>query len=150
MKRSSSCSLFLALIFIILTTPPFCKLQSMLRCIIMKLNSSCVISPIWIYPLSRSVKYLYRGCRWQVFQHQHCLSHRHPRFHSNREMNVLPEYEDKRYDETSKMYLLMKKLHQTYESIMLMPTSTRDRLFDMEMEYIKKQKEDIEKNSKIN
>ena len=98
MKRSSSCSLFLALIFIILTTPPFCKLQSMLRCIIMKLNSSCVLSPIWIYPLSRSVKYLYRGCRWQVFQHQHCLSHRHPRFHSNREMNVLPEYEDKRYD----------------------------------------------------
>ena len=60
------------------------------------------------------------------------------------------EDEDKRYDETSKMYLLMKKLHQTYESIMLMPTSTRDRLFDMEMEYIKKQKEDIEKNSKIN
>ena len=55
------------------------------------------------------------------------------------------EDEEKRCDETSKMYLLMSRLHQPYHDIMIMDISTRDALFDMEMSALKKRKEDLDK-----
>ena len=58
---------------------------------------------------------------------------------------VFEEDEEKRYDETSKMYLLMSRLHQPYNDLMTMDTKTRDALFDMEMKALKKKKEDLEK-----
>lgn len=57
------------------------------------------------------------------------------------------EDEDKRYDETSKMYLLMSRLHQPYHDIMSMDIDTRDALFNMEMEALKKRKEEMDKNN---
>ena len=57
------------------------------------------------------------------------------------------ENEDKRYDETSRMYLLMSRLHQPYHDIMTMDLKTRDALFDMEMDALKKRKEELDKSN---
>ena len=53
------------------------------------------------------------------------------------------------YDLTSKMYLFMKRLHQSYKTVMLMDADERDRLFKMEMALIKEeQKQANEANNK--
>lgn len=41
-----------------------------------------------------------------------------------------------KYDLTSKAYLFMKKLHQSYREFMLMDSDERDKIFVMEMKYI--------------
>ena len=43
------------------------------------------------------------------------------------------------YDLTSKAYLLMKRLGQDYNRIMLMDSEERDKFFRMEMEVIKEE-----------
>lgn len=47
--------------------------------------------------------------------------------------------EEKRYDLTSKAYILMKRLNQSYDRIMSMDAEERDRLFEMEMKLIKEE-----------
>lgn len=47
--------------------------------------------------------------------------------------------EDKQYDLTSKAYILMKRLGQSYEHIMRMPSDERDKLFEMEMRLIREE-----------
>lgn len=47
--------------------------------------------------------------------------------------------DEKQYDLTSRAYILMKRLGQDYNSIMLMDAEERDRLFDMEMQLIKEE-----------
>ena len=44
--------------------------------------------------------------------------------------------DDKRYDLTSKAYILMKRLGQSYDVIMNMDADERDTLFEMEMKLI--------------
>lgn len=44
--------------------------------------------------------------------------------------------EIKQYDLTSKIYVLMKRLQQSYETILAMPLEERDSLFEMEMRLI--------------
>ena len=46
------------------------------------------------------------------------------------------------YDLTSKAYVLMKRLGQDYSQIMQMPSEERDKLFEMEMQLIKKEAKD--------
>ena len=60
---------------------------------------------------------------------------------------VFEEDDDKRYDETSKMYLLMRKLNQSYSDIMQMETSLRDKLFDMEMKYMREKEKQLNDNN---
>jgi|LSQX01.2.fsa_nt_gb hypothetical protein len=43
------------------------------------------------------------------------------------------------FDLTSKIYVLMKRLGQDYSKIMEMPSEERDKLFEMEMQLIKKE-----------
>lgn len=47
--------------------------------------------------------------------------------------------EVKQYDLTSKAYILMKRLGQDYDKILLMDAEERDRLFEMEMKLIKEE-----------
>lgn len=44
-----------------------------------------------------------------------------------------------RYDLTSKAYIFMKRLHQSYETVMLMDADERDRIFKMEMQLLKEE-----------
>ena len=56
------------------------------------------------------------------------------------------EDEEKKYDLTSKAYILMKRLGQSYPTIMQMDAVERDTLFEMEMKLIQeeaKQNKDI-------
>lgn len=56
--------------------------------------------------------------------------------------------EFKKWDLTSKVYIFMKRLHQSYQTVMLMDSDERDTLFEMEMKLIKeeqKEKENINK-----
>lgn len=46
---------------------------------------------------------------------------------------------EERYDLTSKIYLLMKRLHQGYQQILMMPAKERDKLFNTEVELIKEE-----------
>ena len=50
--------------------------------------------------------------------------------------------EDKQWDLTSKAYILMKRLGQSYGEIMQMDASERDTLFEMEMKLIKEEAKD--------
>lgn len=59
----------------------------------------------------------------------------------------LAEDADKQYDLTSKAYILMKRLGQDYETILQMDATERDMLFTMEMDLIKKESEDRDKNN---
>lgn len=52
------------------------------------------------------------------------------------------EEAEERYDLVSKAYLLMKRLHQPYQQILMMPISDRDKLFKIELELIKKEQEE--------
>lgn len=47
--------------------------------------------------------------------------------------------EEKKYDLTSKAYILMKRLNQGYDRIMSMDAEERDKLFEMEMKLIKEE-----------
>ena len=47
--------------------------------------------------------------------------------------------EIKQYDLTSKIYVLMKRLKQSYETILAMPLDERDMLFEMEMRLIEEE-----------
>ena len=51
---------------------------------------------------------------------------------------------DKQYDLTSKIYILMKRLSQSYDTIMKMDSEERDRLFEMEMSLIRKESRENE------
>lgn len=55
------------------------------------------------------------------------------------------EDEFRKYDLTSKAYVLMKRLHQRYGEIMLMDSDERDAFFEMEMKLLK---EEAEQNKK--
>jgi hypothetical protein len=59
----------------------------------------------------------------------------------------LAEDEGEQYDLTSKAYILMKRLGQGYDTILQMDADERDKLFKMEMELIKKESEDRNKNN---
>ncbi len=52
---------------------------------------------------------------------------------------VAESEEVKQYDLTSKAYILMKRLGQDYDKILLMDAEERDRLFEMEMKLIKEE-----------
>lgn len=52
---------------------------------------------------------------------------------------VAEDEEFKKYDLTSKVYIFMKRLHQSYETVMLMDADERDKLFEMEMQLIKEE-----------
>ena len=64
----------------------------------------------------------------------------------------LAESEDdfKHYDLTSKVYVLMKRLHQRYGEIMLMDSDERDAFFEKEMKLVKKEAEQNKKESEQN
>ena len=55
------------------------------------------------------------------------------------------EDEDKQYDLTSKIYVLMKRLGQDYNTIQNMDANERDLLFGMEMKLIKEEAKQNEK-----
>lgn len=53
------------------------------------------------------------------------------------------------YDLTSKLYVFMKRLHQSYETVMLMDAEERDEIFKMEMKLVEEeQKQAKEANNK--
>ena len=53
------------------------------------------------------------------------------------------------YDLTSKLYVFMKRLHQSYSTVMLMDAEERDKIFKMEMKLIEEeQKQAKEANNK--
>lgn len=54
--------------------------------------------------------------------------------------------EDKQYDLETRAYILMKRLRQGYTEIMQMPSSERDKFFDLEMALIKKEEEQAKQN----
>ena len=64
----------------------------------------------------------------------------------------LAESEDdfKHYDLASKVYILMKRLHQRYGEIMLMDSDERDAFFEMEMKPVKEEAEQNKKYSEQN
>lgn len=43
------------------------------------------------------------------------------------------------YDLTSKLYIFMKRLHQSYKTVMLMDADERDKIFKMEMKLIEEE-----------
>lgn len=43
------------------------------------------------------------------------------------------------YDLTSKLYIFMKRLHQSYSTVMLMDAEERDKIFKMEMKLIEEE-----------
>lgn len=51
------------------------------------------------------------------------------------------------YDLTSKVYILMKRLHQRYVEVLQMDSDERDAFFEMEMKLIK---EEAERNKETN
>ena len=55
------------------------------------------------------------------------------------------EDEDKQYDLTSKLYILMKRLGQDYQTILTMSAEERDKIFEMELSVIKREQEEIKK-----
>lgn len=59
-------------------------------------------------------------------------------------METAEDEEFKKYDLTSKAYIFMKRLNQSYETVMLMDAEERDRLFEMEMRLIKEEIKDKE------
>ena len=62
-----------------------------------------------------------------------------------KEVSGQEEYEQ--WDLTSKAYILMKRLGQDYNTIMLMDADERDKLFKMEMDLIKEEKKKKEKQN---
>lgn len=54
--------------------------------------------------------------------------------------------EDKKYDLTSKAYILMKRLGQSYDVIMNMDALERDTLFEMEMKLIREEQKQNNSN----
>jgi hypothetical protein len=62
---------------------------------------------------------------------------------------VSEEDESKQYDLTSKMYILMKRLKQNYETILTMPVEERDLLFDMEMKLIEEEHKQSKGNNQF-
>lgn len=61
---------------------------------------------------------------------------------------IAEDDEFKKYDLTSKAYIFMKRLHQSYSTFMLMDADERDRLFEMEMKLIKEEAKEKEKYDK--
>lgn len=59
------------------------------------------------------------------------------------------ENDFKHYDLTSKVYILMKRLHQRYSEIMLMDSDERDAYFAMEMELVKEEAAQSKKQNEI-
>lgn len=53
--------------------------------------------------------------------------------------------EFEQWDLTSKAYILMKRLGQDYNRVMLMDADERDKLFEMEMRLIKEEQKQREK-----
>ena len=53
---------------------------------------------------------------------------------------IAEDEELKRYNLTSKAYVLMKRLNQSYDRIMSMDAEERDMLFEMEMQLIEEEK----------
>ena len=49
------------------------------------------------------------------------------------------EDESGEYDLTSKLYVFMKRLHQSYSTVMLMDAEERDKIFKMEMKLIEEE-----------
>lgn len=60
-----------------------------------------------------------------------------------KEVSGQEDYE--KWDLTSKAYILMKRLGQDYNTIMLMDADERDKLFKMEMDLIKEEQKEKEK-----
>ena len=54
--------------------------------------------------------------------------------------------DDKKYDLTSKAYILMKRLGQSYDVIMNMDADERDALFEMEMKLIREEQKQNNSN----
>lgn len=52
------------------------------------------------------------------------------------------------YDLTSKVYTMMKRLHQSYSEIMLMDSDERDIYFKMEMDLMKEEAAQAKENNK--
>lgn len=52
--------------------------------------------------------------------------------------------DDKKYDLTSKAYILMKRLGQDYKTVMNMDAEERDALFEMEMKLIREEQKQNE------
>jgi len=50
-----------------------------------------------------------------------------------------PESGGEQYGLVSKMYILMKRLNQSYDNIMVMDSRERDELFEMEMKLIEQE-----------
>lgn len=62
--------------------------------------------------------------------------------------NIAESEDDfRQYDLASKVYILMKRLHQRYGEIMLMDSDERDSFFEMEMKLIKEEAEENKKAS---
>ena len=59
---------------------------------------------------------------------------------------VAEDEDNKKYDLTSKVYVLMKRLGQSYTEIMRMDAEERDKYFEIELKLMKKEAEDAEKN----
>lgn len=57
----------------------------------------------------------------------------------------LSDDSEEKYDLTSKAYIFMKRLGQSYNSFMLMDADERDKLFEMEMKLIKEEAEQRQK-----
>ena len=51
------------------------------------------------------------------------------------------------YDLTSKLYIFMKRLHQSYKTVMLMDSEERDRLFTMEMKLVEEEQKQAKENN---
>lgn len=49
------------------------------------------------------------------------------------------------FDLASKVYIFMKRLHQSYKTVMLMDSEERDTLFRMEMKLLEEEKKQAEK-----
>ena len=60
---------------------------------------------------------------------------------------VSGQEEHEQWDLTSKAYILMKRLGQDYNTIMLMDADERDKLFKMEMDLIKEEQKEKEKST---
>lgn len=54
--------------------------------------------------------------------------------------------DDRKYDLTSKTYILMKRLGQDYRTIMNMDAEERDSLFEMEMKLIREEQKQNNSN----
>lgn len=59
---------------------------------------------------------------------------------------VAEDDEFKKYDLTSKVYIFMKRLHQSYNMVMLMDADERDKIFEMEMKLLKEEAKQKENN----